>query len=196
LTYNVFLKFKNEFPYLISENTTVPSGYTANEIKVLAQVVLSSTTRPDPTQWREIDVMPQLSATTNGGYLTISGLTGATIQITKDMYDNASTYNLSNYIDIPTLNQSGFTLNFGGEYFFFGNIQTDIQATIYVMNFLCNLGQTQFLTSSNPTWNNSLKPYITEVGLYNADKELMVISKIQSPQKRQGIQQYPVKLDF
>jgi hypothetical protein len=112
------------------------------------------------------------------------------------MYDNASTYNLSNYIDIPTLNQSGFTLNFGGEYFFFGNIQTDIQATIYVMNFLCNLGQTQFLTSSNPTWNNSLKPYITEVGLYNADKELMVISKIQSPQKRQGIQQYPVKLDF
>jgi hypothetical protein len=196
LTYNVFLKFKNEFPFLISENTTVPSGYTANEMKVLAQVVLSSTTRPDPTQWREIDVMPQLSATTNGGYLTISGLTGATIQITKDMYDNASTYNLSNYIDIPTLNQSGFTLNFGGEYFFFGNIQTDIQATIYVMNFLCNLGQTQFLTSSNPTWNNSLKPYITEVGLYNADKELMVISKIQSPQKRQGIQQYPVKLDF
>ena len=196
LTYNAFLKFKNEFPFLISENTTIPSGYTANEMKVLAQVVLSSTTRPDPTQWREIDVMPQLSATTNGGFLTVSGLTGATIQITKDMYDNASIYNLSNYIDIPTLNESGLTLNFGGEYFFFGNIQTDIQATIYVMNFLCNLGQTQFLTSSNPTWNNSLKPYITEVGLYNADKELMVISKIQSPQKRQGIQQYPVKLDF
>ena len=64
------------------------------------------------------------------------------------------------------------------------------------MNYLCNLGQTQYLKSSNPTWDSTTTPYITEVGLYNADKELMVISKIQSPQKRQGIQQYPVKLDF
>ena len=112
------------------------------------------------------------------------------------MYDNAPTYNLNNYIDLPTVNQTGLTFNFGGDYYFFGNIQTDIQATIYVMNFLCNLGQTQFLKSSNPTWSNTIPPYITEVGLYNADKELMVISKIQSPQKRQGIQQYPVKLDF
>ncbi len=87
-------------------------------------------------------------------------------------------------------------MNFGGEYFFFGSIQTDIQATIYVMNFLCNLGQTQFLKSTNPTWDGVTSPYITEVGLYNTNKELMVISKIQSPQKRQGIQQYPVKLDF
>jgi hypothetical protein len=63
------------------------------------------------------------------------------------------------------------------------------------MNFLCNLGQTQFFDSSNPTWNGA-NPYVTEVGLYNADKELMVISKIQSPEKRQGIQQYPIKLDF
>ena len=64
------------------------------------------------------------------------------------------------------------------------------------MNFLCNLGQNQFLKSTNPTWDNVTQPYITEVGLYNADKELMVISKVQSPEKRQGIQQYPVKLDF
>ena len=64
------------------------------------------------------------------------------------------------------------------------------------MNYLCNLGQTQYLKSSNPTWDGVTAPHITEVGLYNADKELMVISKIQSPQKRLGIQQYPVKLDF
>ena len=139
--------------------------------------------------------MGQLSAYTSNGYITVSGLTGSTIQITKDMYDTAPTYNLSNYLDIPDVGQTGLTFNFGGEYFFFGNIQTDIQATIYVMNFLCNLGQTQFLTSTNPTWDGT-SPYITEVGLYNGDKDLMVLSKIQSPQKRLGIQQYPVKLDF
>jgi len=195
-TYNIFLKFGNEFKFLNSENTTIPSGYTANEMKVLAQIVSTGTTRPQPDEWREIDVMSQLSASTTNGFLTVSGLTGTTIQITKDMYDNAPTYDLYDYINIPTLNQTGTTFNFGGEYYFYGTLQTDIQATIYVMNYLCNLGQTQFLTSSNPTWDGTTKPFITEVALYNEDRELMVISKVQSPQKRQGIQQYPVKLDF
>jgi hypothetical protein len=193
---DIIVRFGNEFPFLVSNLTTTPSGFTANNFKLLAQKVQSGTTRPNVTQWKEIDMFSQLSATTSNGYLTLNSLTGVTYQITKDLYDNAPIYNLNNYISLPVLNQTGQTFNFGGDYYFFGNIQTDIQATIYVMNFLCNLGQTQFFDSSNPTWNNSIPPYITEVGLYNADKELMVISKIQSPEKRQGIQQYPIKLDF
>jgi hypothetical protein len=193
---DILVRFGNEFPFLQSSFTT-PSGFTANEIKLIAQKVSSGTTRPSATAWKEINIMSQLSATTVGGFLTQTGMTGTTIQLTKNMYDTASTYNLNNYINlVPIGASSGLTLNFGGEYFFFGNIQTDIQATIYVMNFLCNLGQTQFFDSSNPTWDGTTPPYVTEVALYNADKELMVISKIQSPEKRQGIQQYPIKLDF
>jgi len=191
---DVLIRFGNEFPFL--QNTyTSPSGFTATGLKIIAQKVSTGTTRPVATSWKEINVTSQLSATTVGGRLTSSGLTNTTIQLTKSMYDTASTYNLSNYLNLVPLGSTGLTLNFGGEYFFFGNIQTDIQATIYVMNFLCNLGQTQFFDSSNPTWTGN-NPYVTEVGLYNADKELMVISKIQSPEKRQGIQQYPIKLDF
>jgi hypothetical protein len=193
---DIIVRFGNEFPFLVSNITTTPSGFTANNFKLLAQKVPSGTTRPSVTQWREIDMFSQISATTLNGYLTMDSLTGVTYQITKDLYDNAPIYNLNDYISLPVLNQTGQTFNFGSDYFFFGNIQTDIQATIYVMNFLVNLGQTQFFDSANPTWNNTVPPYITEVGLYNADKELMVISKIQSPQKRQGIQQYPIKLDF
>jgi hypothetical protein len=194
-TYNIFLKFGSEFPFLVSDIATIPTGYTANEMKVLVQKVSSGTTRPSPTLWKEIDVMSQLSASTLNGKLTVTGLTGNTIQITKDMYTNAPTYDLNSYITLPTAANTGVTLNFGGEYYFYGAIQTDIQATIYVMNYLCNLGQTQFLSSTNPTWNASA-PYVSEVALYNDEKELMVVSKIQSPEKRQGIQQYPVKLDF
>lgn len=191
---DILIRFGNEFPFL--QNTyTSPSGFTATGLKLIAQKVSTGTTRPVATSWKEIDVTSQLSATTVGGYLNASGITNTTIQLTKSMYDTASTYNLSNYLNLVPLGSTGLTLNFGGEYFFFGNIQTDIQATIYVMNFLCNLGQTQFFDSSNPTWTGN-NPYVTEVGLYNADKELMVISKIQSPEKRQGIQQYPIKLDF
>lgn len=191
---DVIIRFGNEFPFL-RHTFLSPSGFTATSLKIIAQKVASGTTRPTASSWKEIDVTSQLSASTVGNYITQSGMTGTTIQLTKAMYNAGSTYNLNNYISLPTLNNTGLTLNFGGEYFFFGNIQTDIQATIYVMNFLCNLGQTQFFDSSNPTWTGS-NPYVTEVGLYNADKELMVISKIQSPEKRQGIQQYPIKLDF
>jgi hypothetical protein len=193
---DVLFRFGSEFPFLTSQVAGTPSGFTANSLKILAQKVTSGTTRPNPTQWREIDMGSQLSATTVGGYLTTTGLTATTLQITDTLYNSAPIYRLDNYIDIPSLNQSGTTFNFGGEFYFYGTIQTDIQATIYVMNYLCNLGQTQFFDSSNPTWNKSTPPYVTEVALYNSDKELMVISKIQSPEKRQGIQQYPIKLDF
>jgi hypothetical protein len=193
---DILVRFGNEFPFLKVPVSGLPSGFTATDIKLLAQKVSSATTRPDVTQWREINVLSQLSATTVGGYLTISGLTGTTIQLTKNMYDTAPIYDLNDYISLPVLNQTGITLNFGGEFFFFGTIETDIQATIYVMNFLCNLGQTQFFDSSNPTWDGTTPPYVTEVALYNANKELMVISKIQSPEKRQGVQQYPIKYDF
>jgi len=193
---DILVRFGNEFPFLQAPSVGLPSGFTANEIKLLAQKVTTATTRPDVTQWREIDVTSQLSATTLGGYLTVTGLTGTTLQLTKNMYDTAPIYDLNDYITLPVLNQTGITLNFGGEFFFFGTIETDIQATIYVMNFLCNLGQTQFFDSSNPTWDGTTPPYVTEVALYNANKELMVISKIQSIEKRQGVQQYPIKYDF
>lgn len=191
---DILIRFGNEFPFLQSSLTT-PSGFTSNQFKLIAQKVASGTTRPTASAWKEINVTSQFTGSTIGGLFTQSGMTGTTLQLTKNMYDTAPTYRLNNYINIPQIGQTGLTLNFGGEYFFFGNIQTDIQATIYVMNFLCNLGQTQFFDSSNPTWNGG-NPYVTEVGLYNANKELMVISKIQSPEKRQGIQQYPIKLDF
>lgn len=195
-TADVILRFGNEFPYMVSDGSQ--SGFSANEMSVLVQKTPLSG-RPDPSGWYEIDVTSQLSATTVNGYLTPSGLTGSTIVINKDMYDTAITgpnYDLTNYIDIPALGNTGVTMNFGDEYYFYGNIATDIQATIYVMNYKCNLGQTQFLTSQNPTWTNGTAPYVTEVGLYDSNKELMIISKVQSPEKRQGVQQYTIKFDF
>jgi hypothetical protein len=69
-------------------------------------------------------------------------------------------------------------------------------ATIYEMRYLINLGNNQFTASSNPTLPTGDNPFITEIGLYNSNKDLMVISKLQSPVKRQGVQQFVVKLDF
>jgi hypothetical protein len=197
-TYNVTVQFGNEFPYLNSNwSSSNVSGFSANSVKLLVQKV-SGDTRPSPTNWREIDVTSDISSTLVNGYLTVSGLTGNTFQLDFATYDAAAsnTYNLSNYIDIPLLGATGSTLNFGGEYYFYGSLETDISATIYEMKYLVNLGRNQFTNTSNPTWISGTTSYVTEIGLYDSNYNLIVISKLQSPEKRQGVQQYVVKLDF
>ena len=69
------------------------------------------------------------------------------------------------------------------------------------MVYKINLGQTEFLRTSNPTWDTnplakSEPLFMTEIGLYDSQKDLMIISKLQSPVLRQGIQQFSIKFDF
>jgi hypothetical protein len=193
---NVAVRFGNEFPFLSDGSFAdfILTGFSANSIKLLCQLVVGDA-QPSPTSWIEIDVTNEISASTVNGYLTVSGLTGTTFQITPDLYNNGVTYNLANYIDIPQNGQSEI-LNFGDEYYFYGNLETDISATIYEMRYLINLGRNQFTNTSNPTWTPGTTSYLTEIGLYDDNKDLLVVSKLQSPQLRQGIQQFVVKLDF
>ena len=193
---NVAVRFGDEFPYLsdgsFADGTL--TGFSTNSIKLLCQLV-EGNGQPSPTNWVEIDVTNEISATTVNGYLTVSGITGTTFQITPESYNNGVIYNLANYIDIPTNGETEI-LNFGDEYYFYGNLETDISATIYEMRYLINLGRNQFSNTSNPTWTSGTTSYVTEIGLFDDNKELLVISKLQSPQLRQGIQQFVVKLDF
>jgi hypothetical protein len=199
---NVAVRFGPEFQFLNqpSPSTTISglTGYCASSLMLLCQIT-SGDTKPSPTNWKHIDVTPYISATTVNGYLTMSGLTGTTFQIDLASYqnavDNGDIYNLADYINIPTNNQTSY-LNFGDEYYFYGNFTTDISATIYEMRYLVNLGRNQFTNTSNPTWTSGTTSYVTEIGLYDSNKDLIVISKLQSPELRQGIQQYVVKLDF
>ena len=168
--------------------------FSANSLKLIFQIVIWDA-QPSPTTWKEIDVTNEISGSTINGYLTVSGITGNTFQITSDLYNNAGYYDLSDYIDIPQNGQTDL-LNFGDEYYFYGNLESDITATIYEMKYLINLGRNQFTNTSNPTWTSGTTSYVTEIGLYDSNKDLIVISKLQSPELRQGIQQYVVKLDF
>jgi len=188
---NVSVKFGPEFPFLNNDPNSF-TGFTATSFKLIFQMVEGGG-RPSSTNWLEYDFTDQISL--DGGYILQNGMTGATFVIDPDVYNNAVPYELNNYIDIP---QNGFPelLNFGDEYFFYGNIETDISATIYEMRYLVNLGRNQFTNTSNPTWMSGTTSYVTEIGLYNSEKDLMVISKLQSPELRQGIQQFVIKLDF
>jgi hypothetical protein len=173
----------------------VTSGFYANKFEIICQKV-DGTGRPSPDEWRIIDFTDQILPYTLNGYITQESLTANTFVITQELYDNAFIYDLSSYIDLTPVGFSGQQLNFGDEYYFYGNIETDIQATIYEMVYKITLGQAEFQTPSNPSWSSTNNKYISEIGLYDSDKNLMIISKMQSPILRQGIQQFLIKLDI
>jgi hypothetical protein len=173
----------------------VETGFYANKFEIICQVV-DGEGRPESSEWRIIDFTNQLTSTMINGYITKEGLINNTFVITKELYEDADIYNLNDYIELTPVKTNLPSLNFGDEYYFYGSLETDIQATIYEMRYKVNLGQTEFQTTSNPTWTNGNPSYITEIGLYDSDKTLMIVSKLQSPVLRQGIQQFLVKFDF
>jgi len=190
---DVSLVFGQEFNCLQINNTVDQQGYFATDFYVLAQKVTTGE-RPDPNQWREIDFTSTLSNYIVDGYIQNNGMTASTFTITSTLYDSASIHDMASLLNIPTLGSTG--LNFGDEYYFYGVIDTDIQATIYEMKYRINLPSGLFMNSSNPSWNNSLTPHFTEIGLYDSNKDLIFISKMQKPTQRNGIQQIMIKYDF
>jgi hypothetical protein len=170
-------------------------GFLANKFEILCQKVVGNA-RPNSSDWVSIDFTSQLASTMVNGYITQDGLTGNTFVITQQEYDDAPNYNLNNYIPLTPVGETGQSLNFGDEYYFYGSLETDIQATIYEMKYKINLGQAEFQVPSNPTWTKGNASYVSEIGLYDDKKNLMIISKMQSPVLRQGIQQFLIKFDI
>jgi hypothetical protein len=173
----------------------VTQGFLANKFEILCQKVVGNA-RPNSSEWVSIDFTSQLTSTMVNGHITQEGLTGNTFVITQQEYDDAPTYNLNTYIPLTPVGYTGTSLNFGDEYYFYGSLETDIQATIYEMKYKINLGQAEFQTTSNPTWTSGKPSFVSEIGLYDSNKNLMIISKMQSPVLRQGIQQFLIKFDI
>jgi hypothetical protein len=181
---NFSVTFGNEFSCVAGLNYY-------DKFEIICQKV-SGDTKPDPNAWKIIDVTSQLPSST----ISQANLSATTFVITNALYNAGLSYNLNSYIDLTTVGETGPVLNFGDEYFFYGNIETEIQATIYEMRYLCNLSQNEFTYTSNPTWSAGTTSYVTEIGLLDENRNLMAISKLQSPIQRQSIQQFLVKLDF
>jgi hypothetical protein len=173
----------------------VPQGFYARRFQILAQKVPVGQ-RPVPENWRLIDFTNEISSSFINGYVTEQSITSNTFVITNENYTSAPFYNLNNFVELVPLNSTGPTLNFGDEYYFYGNLETDIQATIYEMKYKINLSSNEFIVSQNPTWTKGTQSYVSEIALLDENEDILVMSKLQSPVLRQGIQQYVIKLDF
>jgi hypothetical protein len=165
-------------------------GFYAYEFKVLFQIVDETTDRPDPETWNVYDyttsglttavgetispvALENQSPITNGFIITSLIATGATI------------FDITQSLDMAP-KTSPTDLQFGDERFFYGNIEAYIGATIYKTFFPVTVNSGQFDTTSNNTRSKdtSTSPpdiRISEVGIYDSSKNLVIIGKLSRP---------------
>lgn len=189
--YEVLMAFPNisDFKFLnpvISGGT----GFTANKIIALIQLVDNSEydnlneVRPISNNWKEYNLTNQIGAHIIGNNLTALELTNRVFRISLISYDQLPTYNLHDYINYPT-NLNNTDLSFGDEIFFFGNVDADIKANVYTTDISVQLNLNEFNYSTNETWDEKNdEVYITEIGIYDNDYNLVGIGKLNNPIKK------------
>lgn len=187
--FNIYFENPDEFKFL---TTSGGSGYTAHKIFVLAQLINNEPyntideIKPQPNKWRYFDVTDQVSGYTSGQTISAQQLTSTVFRIPIAEYNLAPIYDLS-YLNYPSstsgTTQTNEILCFGDETYFMGNVTTSVEAIAYTMDLGINLPLDQFNSSNNETWNSSLdqQVFISEVGLYDENKNLVGIAKLNSP---------------
>ena len=88
-------------------------------------------------------------------------------------------YNLD-YLSYPIPAETD-KLCFGDEVYFFGNVETDIEADVYTSDLSINLALGEFNSTTNPTWDGISSVAISEIGIYDEDKNLVAIGKLNNP---------------
>jgi hypothetical protein len=92
-------------------------------------------------------------------------------------------YDINLLVTVPRVNTTGMT--FGDETFFFGNIETDIKATIYKSIINLTVMPNRFITSNNPTFNANInKVAFTEIDIYDNNGEVVGVGKFSQPLQR------------
>ena len=178
-------------PYMRKKETSTDGyGFYAYNFKLLYQIVTDSMDRPDPSAWKEYDFTS--TAITGGAGETIdpkllenqSPITNGFV-LNKIKGDLATTFSLISLLNLPP-NVSPEKLQFGDERFFYGNLSTYIGATIYktIFDIKINSGEyaaTTNLTRSLDTTTNPPNIKVSEVGIYDTDKNLVCIGKLSTP---------------
>jgi hypothetical protein len=186
-----------ELPYM--RKTEMPTydgyGFFADGFNLLAQVVPITTpyTRPASDKWKIIDFTSS-KITASASSVTIA--TGQTINplllegppgdtdfvVTGPLYSGSSVFNLGAELGLSRGDNSGYgQMTFGDERLFYGNLGTDISATIWKSLFSISVNGGQLTHSNNLTYIAGEDRYISEVGIYGTGGELVLIGKLSRP---------------
>ncbi len=178
-------------PYMRKKETSIDGyGFYAYKFKLLYQTVTDSMDRPNPSAWKEYDYTSTLLTLAAGDTIDPILLENqspiANGFVLDKLKDNVSTtFSLINTLNLPA-NISPEKLQFGDERFFYGNLSTHIGATIYKTIFDIRLNSSEFNSTTNVTrsLDGSTNPpniKVSEVGIYDNDKNLVCIGKLSTP---------------
>lgn len=182
---NISLNFPeiNEFKFL---NTSGSTGFSATRICLVYQVVNNTDyaedvkIKPKIGEWKIVDVTNQIDGFDGISDIPISGLDiVSTMFVLKLSESQTHDYYDLNYINYPLITED--SLNFGDENVFIGNVDTEIKADVYTMNLSINLPLNAFNSTTNKTWDGESSVYISEVGLYDKNNNLIAIGKLNNP---------------
>jgi len=175
-------------PYM--RNDDVSGGFYGDTLKVLYQIT-DIGVRPTTDNWLEMDYT---SSVISGATINVSKLESQnpltlapTFVIDATRVATPKTYSIINTLNMaPTLSPDN--LQFGDERFFYGNIETFIGATIYKTLFkitinASNFNKTTNLTRSADPATNPPTIRVSEVGIYDTNGDLVIISKLSKPIK-------------
>lgn len=131
--------------------------------------------RPVYNEWKKVDFSSDfISGTTN--------LSVNRFEFDLNKYSTWSPYFLTEDINYPTKSQTkNENLSFGEERILLGNVGSEIKADVYTTEILIDLPSTDFNTTTNKTWDGESSIYITEIGIYDENKNLVGIGKLNNP---------------
>ena len=189
---------KSDFKFLAKDVNTINAlgtGYTANKIHAIVQIVSNTPfdnyddVKPDSTLWKQVDITPQVTGytTSNTFFLTPDNITSVVFKVSLLQYNNASvfsSYNLD-YLNYPSSSQND-ELVFGDATYFFGNVSTEIKADVYTTDISINLPLNEYNSTTNKTWDGLETVFISEIGIYDSNKNLVAIGKLNDPVAKDG----------
>lgn len=165
-------------------------GFYAYNFKLLYQIVDDASIRPDPGAWKTYDftstAITQVAGETIDPVLLENQISASNgFVLTSAINALATTFDLITPLSMAP-NTSPDTLQFGDERFFYGNLETYIGATIYKTLFDISVNTSQYSLTTNPTRSqqsvtNPPDIKVTEVGIYDNNKNLVIIGKMSQP---------------
>ena len=177
----------NDFKFL-STSIGNGTGFTANHIYAIIQLVNNGSysniedVKPNPALWKIVDITSQMTTHTPGTPITPQQLTNQVFKVSLNNYSNFSGYSLN--VDVNGLNYPSAGVDdklcFGDESYFLGNVTTEIHADVYTTELSIILPQGEFNSSTNSTWNGE-SVYASEIGIYDANNNLVAIGKFNDP---------------
>jgi PKD repeat protein len=161
--------------------TTEPQGYIPYKLKLLMATGSTVFEGPDSDSWAYV-YEAIWTGNTGGSIVSITADPYATANYTSHTLFESSGFNASNaYIGIED----------PGMVYISGNYES----SIYKVSAVAVAKSSEFNQTQNKTWNNG-SVYISEVGIYNNENDLIMVGKLSKPIEKNSQKYVTVKLEL